>query len=173
MASIEHYSVWIKPEGEVYNTLQRWIEELAEKFKGPSFEPHLTLLGNIQMPAEFAESTCQALAEQVEPFEVRLQGFGKDKDFFHSLFLQAENSPDLLEANSRAQILFHLEYQPDYYPHLSLLYGDFPDEMKEDIILQKGSEPSFLFQADSLYLVRTEGPPRQWEEVARFPLQKG
>lgn len=35
------YSLWFIPYGKIQDTLKKVVEELAKKYDGPTFEPHL------------------------------------------------------------------------------------------------------------------------------------
>ena len=39
------YSICLMPEAQTFKKLQKLINELAEKYSGQKFEPHITLLG--------------------------------------------------------------------------------------------------------------------------------
>jgi hypothetical protein len=58
-----------------------------------------------------------------------------------------------------------------YMPHLSLLYGEFPIEVKEKIA--KKSETTLLdeFEVHTLYLYLTEGLAIDWQGIGVFSLQ--
>ena len=55
-------------------------------------------------------------------------------------------------------------------PHLSLLYGNFPQSLKEEMIAEMGPRLDVQFKVRSLHLYRTHGEPRHWRQVARFGL---
>lgn len=48
----ESYSLWIKPSGKVAEKLSQEIASQAAEYSAPVFEPHVTLLGDIQGNAE-------------------------------------------------------------------------------------------------------------------------
>lgn len=66
----ENYSLWIKPKGHLYELLQQEIASQAKEFTGPMFEPHVTLLPDIQGDKEQIMSTSQQLAEKLKVFNV-------------------------------------------------------------------------------------------------------
>ena len=65
MAWVEEYTVSIIPQGEVFDRLYGLIKELAEKYYGPVFEPHVTLLGGIPLPEAEMRAKTEKLAGMV------------------------------------------------------------------------------------------------------------
>jgi hypothetical protein len=62
----ENYSIWIKPSGHLYKKLQQEITTQAKEFGAPLFEPHVTLLPDIQGEKEQIIATMQQLAQDVK-----------------------------------------------------------------------------------------------------------
>jgi hypothetical protein len=56
-------------------------------------------------------------------------------------------------------------------PHLSLLYGNFPRSLKEEIMMEMGPRLEVQFKVRSLHLYQTHGAPQHWRQVARFGLK--
>jgi hypothetical protein len=42
------YHLWLTPNGDSRNRLANLINTLSDQNRGPSFEPHITLLGEIE-----------------------------------------------------------------------------------------------------------------------------
>lgn len=62
----ENYSIWIKPSGYMYNKLQQEIATQAKEYGAPLFEPHVTLLPDIQGDEEQIIATMQQLAQETK-----------------------------------------------------------------------------------------------------------
>lgn len=58
-----------------------------------------------------------------------------------------------------------------YIPHLSLMYGNFPSELKEKIIAEIGKDFNMNFEIKSIHLFSTLGEPEDWYRVKEFALQ--
>ena len=41
------YHYWFKPSGQAYEILSRTIRDLARELDAPVFEPHISLIGNL------------------------------------------------------------------------------------------------------------------------------
>jgi hypothetical protein len=67
MASLtENYSIWIKPTSSVAAKLRQEIQTQSAAFGGPLFEPHVTLLPDIQGSKQEIVKKCQHLAEKLK-----------------------------------------------------------------------------------------------------------
>lgn len=160
------YHLWLMPSGRLYDLLAETITSLSTIHRAPRFEPHVTLVGHLHGSEPEIILTTSQLAEQLEPFEVRLTTPAYTAEYFRCLFLKAERSSSLLDAHSTARALFHLESGPPYEPHLSLLYGRYPETLKDQIVRDLPVELSGRFRADRLELIRAESDePKDWIRI--------
>lgn len=167
------YSLWLVPEGDVHAELQALIKRLAKGHGAPVFEPHLTLLGGISSSdEEDVLRRTHILASRVEPFDVSLKEVWYRDEFYRCLFLKAEPTAGLVGANVDAKLAMAEICLPDeFYPHLSLMYGDFFPMIKEAIIADIGNAFDITFRANSIKLMRTDGGPADWKGVGVIRLQ--
>lgn len=61
----ESYSIWMEPKGAVAAMLSQELHAQARERGAPAFEPHVTLLGLINMPREEALRIAEQLASQL------------------------------------------------------------------------------------------------------------
>ena len=57
----------------------------------------------------------------------------------------------------------------EYIPHMSLVYGDFIEEKKQQIISELGNVKA-EFIADKIYVYDTSGKPDEWEKIKEYKL---
>jgi hypothetical protein len=57
-------------------------------------------------------------------------------------------------------------------PHLSLIYGEFPQHTKEKIIRELGGRLRLNFAANWIHLYSASGSPEDWYRVRKFPLER-
>ncbi len=151
----ERYSLWLKPEGEVYFKLKKLIVKLAKEYGGPKFEPHITLLGDLNLTKEQALNKAFQISTQLKPFTIALNELGYTSNYCRCVFIKAKKSK-LLKAISM--------------PHLSLLYGNFEQDIKKKIIKELGVL-NFKLKVKSIYLTNSsiDTKPKDWEIIAEFP----
>jgi len=164
------YSLWLMPEGAVYESLARPISRLATEFSTPTFEPHVTLLGQLPGTNEEMVSKTTQLSVILPPHEIKLTTVDYLDEFFRCLFIRAEESDWILDANRIAREIFGRTDDPPFMPHLSLVYGDLSWETKERIVAEIGPRFDLTFPVTSLHLFATEGEPHGWRQVKESPL---
>jgi len=165
------YSLWLMPTDRLLVSLTEIIGELTQGRSALSFEPHVTLLGSlVGSEAEVVLGTRQ-LASRIAPYQIHLDKIDYLDEFFRSLFIRVEPTRPVLEANREARWIFERQQDPEYLPHLSLMYGHFPSWTKEQIIVRIGREFHERFEIRAIHLYSTEGEPRDWHRVEEFPLQ--
>ncbi len=162
------YTLWLMPKGKIYEKYADLIKKLARENNAPVFQPHITLLGEFMQPQdECIKKTKQLVAGQ-KPFVINLKEIGFQDYFFRTLFIYAENSKQLLDLHNRAKEIFQMQNIPPYMPHLSLLYGAFPQTVKNKIIQEIGKDQSAQFEIESVYLNKG-GEIKDWQIVKEFP----
>lgn len=164
MKQQQTYSLWLRPFGEIAYSLQQRIEKLSETYHTPVFEPHITLLGGLQLGKTGLTQLVETLASSLHPFDVVLTRAGYRDTFFQSLYVHVEKNEALLNARKTAEQLFD-HPEEEFMPHLSLLYGDFSRDEKERILNVMGREFHIRFPVHSILLVNTTGEPGRWEKV--------
>ena len=164
------YSLWLMPKGEHYNKLADLIRKLAVEYSAPIFEPHVTLVGEVPQTSEdkVIELT-QNLVIGQKPFPVTLNQIDYQDFHFRALFVKAEVTDPLQSLHNRAKQIFGIDIPP-YMPHLSLLYGNYPNEVKEKIIAEIGREQRVEFEVDRVHLVKG-GKVNDWRVVKEFPFK--
>lgn len=164
------YSLWVMPTGAAYASFATLINRLAAEYDAPVFEPHVTVLGEITQPeAEILQRAMQ-LAQGQPPFQLHLHTVDYHDAYFRALFVRVQESEPLFALHQRAQELFQMPALPEYMPHLSLLYGQFPQAVKEAIIASTGKAQAARFTVNSIHVVNTEGEARSWYRVKEIPL---
>ncbi|MFQ5995159.1 MAG: 2'-5' RNA ligase family protein [Acidiferrobacterales bacterium] len=173
MTEIRRYSVWLLPEEPAADTFKRLIDNLSERYFGPKFAPHVTLLGWVTgSEARLIEKT-KALAADLRTLHPRSVGLDGESYYFRCLYAKLEKSTELLEAHALASEAFGGGYAQDYLPHLSLLYGHLPrtektmlyDEMRDRVLRE--------FTIDRLQLVRITVSVQDWQAVVACTLPAG
>jgi len=165
MIKAEGYSIWLMPSGEIYDKLAEIISQLSKKYSTPNFEPHLTLLGNLIGPEEDLISKTSKIAKQLKPFEIKLKRADYLDEYFKCLFIRAGKTKEVVEANNITREIFNLKPDPEYIPHLSLMYGDLSSKTKEGILADLGKEFDISFEVKSIHLFSTTGEVKDWSKV--------
>ena len=163
------FHLWLVPTGTVYDRLAGVISDLSARYRGPTFDPHLTLLGKLEGEEKSLVDLAKQLARALHPFEVRLKEPGCEPHYFRCLFLPVEPSPSLLEAHRRAKQIF--DGTSAFDPHVSLLYGLFSESLKQEIINSLPPDLPGAFLVSRLHLIRAGSTnPQDWQVVETLDL---
>lgn len=165
------YYLWLKPSHDANTRLSRAIRELAQEHQAPVFEPHITVLGELPGSESQHRVRCEQLAQDLQPVPILLGPAGHNDDYFRCVFLAVDQTHQVIDTRMRASVLFDKPATP-YFPHLSLLYGTYPESQRIDIIRQLSRELLDDFEATALSLIRADSRnPRDWHELGSYPLQ--
>ncbi|MDZ7716348.1 MAG: 2'-5' RNA ligase family protein [Balneolaceae bacterium] len=175
MGMDKKYSLWLRPQGDIAFSLKQRIEKLSEKYKSPTFEPHVTLLGGLESGETALSQLTDTLAGALQPFDLILTQADIGNTFYQSVFARIKKTEEILKARETAQKLFSVEAddKKDQFPHLSLMYGDFTREQKERVLNAMGREFHIRFTVSSLLLVDTSGSPKEWKKIHSAEFAKG
>jgi hypothetical protein len=164
-------SLWLMPEGEPRARLAELVDRLAARFSTPAFAPHLTLLSAIHGASpEDVLAQARVLASGLRPFRVSLAGVEGRDEYFRCLFARATADAPLLAAHAAAARAFGRPADPAFLPHLSLVYGALAEGEKRQLALELAAALVPSFDADRLYVWRTQGPVSAWRELGVFGL---
>ena len=160
------FHLWLVPTGTVYDRLAGVIADLSARYGGPAFDPHLTLLGRLEGEQESLVALTKQLARALHPFELRLKEPGYEPHYFRCLFLPAEPSPSLLDVHRRAKQIFAPQSTRAFDPHVSLLYGLYPERVKQEIITALPPDLPETLLVSRLQLIRADSTnPQDWQVV--------
>ena len=169
---MSRFSLWLMPSGQVYDSLLDLISKLSTLYNTPRFEPHVTLLGNLSLPEAEMESKTKRLAGLIKPLTVTLDTLASTEEYFRCLFANAQKTDQLLEANRSARTIFDVGDEPEFRPHLSLVYGVLSPDIKEMIVERLGGVCDMQFQAGSVHLTTASSvaEPKCWRRLRDFSL---
>ena len=115
-------SYWLIPAEPHRSEFRKAIFNLAQRFDGPVFEPHVTLYSGSEGTNEVENVLARATAGLSE-IELRTAGIGHSDQFTKTLFLRLEPCEVLVQLSNE---LKRSSIGADDYtliPHLSLLYA--------------------------------------------------
>lgn len=163
------YTLWVVPAEPVKSILQKIILDLSKKYKTPNFEPHMTLLGDIEVSEEEILAGTKKLASMLKPFNLALGEVSFSTTYFQSVFVRVKSNAKLMQANLLAKQIFNLPNNL-FMPHVSLMYGVDDMETREKIAAEIKLPADLSFQADKIIIIPTTKDPKDWHHLAEIPL---
>ncbi len=166
---MDKQTIWIIPQEPLKKQLEDIVAYLSQKFESPVFEPHMTLLGDVEMErSEFMEK-CSKLSRVIEPFPLELGEVSFSTTYFQSVFVRVRSTAPLMEANIKAKEIFGVENN-FFMPHISLLYGEHSMETRSaassNVELREGT----AFTADSFVVTQASLEPSEWVHLEELEL---
>lgn len=112
---------WLIPGQATRNYFQTVINDLAQRYDAPVFEPHVTVHVGANC-RDAVDEVLSKVAQSCEPIVLRPLEVSNSSEFTKTLFVRFSVSPDLQHFNeiTRGKAKDSSNYQLD--PHLSLLY---------------------------------------------------
>ena len=157
------------PEGRTADRLRTLITDLSKKYRTRDFQPHVTLLGELNLPEAKTVAMSARVAKRINPFPVRLGELAHLDQYFRCVFSKAAKTEALMSARTAALDVFKQDNDEEYLPHLSLIYGWINPQTRQQIIKDIGAKLDIEFQVNELHLYFTARQPRFWHRVARMP----
>lgn len=163
------YHLWVMASGDTHERLAAIIRRLAHELGTPVFEPHVTLLADLQGGEHEHVEHAVTLAGRLQPTRIILTEPSYTDEFFQCLFMRVDSTPDVMRLRELATTTFGREREP-FMPHLSLVYGSFDETRKRDVIRRLPPEVQGSFVAETLHVIKADSmAPADWNEIARFP----
>jgi hypothetical protein len=125
------HSIWLMPAVEDCAMLTGIVDGLAEQFGSPRFQPHLTLVEDMERPAEELAPLVAEVAAGVPAFSTPVVEIGMSDLFFRSFYARFEAKGSLLDLKKRAIARIAASAIEDFMPHISLAYGLADGPVKE------------------------------------------
>lgn len=165
----EQYTIWLVPSSEVKSVLDKTINNLAQKYKTPVFEPHITLLGDIKTSKEDVLEKANLLARRLKPFNVDLGEISYSTTYFQNVFVRAVSNAQLMQAYVEAKNIFKQDVGV-YMPHISLIYGYHNMEERNNIASEVDLPKGLSFKVDKLVVIPATDNPDEWEHIAEIKI---
>ncbi len=168
---VKGYSIWLIPKGQVQSNLNSIIQQISSHFSSSIFDPHLTLLGQIEDDHENILSAFQKLGRSCSPLTLQIESIAYEDVYFRSLYFKIGQSPQLLALNREARAIFKRKSEALFSPHISLLYSFALESEKQAVLDQLRIPHSLNIPIASMELMRTEGEVQDWELIERIEIQ--
>jgi 2'-5' RNA ligase len=170
MTAAPRYALWLLLAEPAHARYADLIRRLSERHATPPFEPHVTLLGKIAGEETGLVARAEQLARELAPFDIQLLDAVCLDEYFRALFIEVALAPPLNDARAAACRRFGRRAADEFYPHLSLLYGDLPEREKESILDDIGRYFDETVRIDRIALWRVDGAPAAWRALAHCAL---
>jgi 2'-5' RNA ligase len=128
---------WLIPAEPARSFFQGLINELAQQYDAPAFEPHVTVfVGGNRIGA--AQRVLSQVALEAEPTNMKTLGIDQSDEFIKTLFVQFAPYRRLRRINETIRNAARDSSHYELKPHLSLLYKTVPAATRRDLAASIG-----------------------------------
>ena len=161
------FDIFLVPSISQYKKYNKLINSLAKKYRTPSF-PHVTMLSMLEAEEKDLVTKVKVVSESFNKIEVEIFGMNFTNTVSQCVFAQIKMSPQLLTLYEELETSLQYPDKSPFFPHMSLIYGEFSPEEKSDIAKQVKIGKKLLLDKVVIY---RDGPlPSDWSHVAEFEL---
>jgi len=178
------YSIWIEPKGPLAAQLQKEIDYFADAYGGPSFPPHVTLVGGVHGTEEQIVECAQGLADVLQPYRIKFHHPAYGGIYHHCVYMLCHQDDATMRAGQLSKEAFSQGHTSSYMPHLSLLYSDIDEHVRKqavEVVKRRLNEDSVDrlqdtgFNVDSIHVYITNPDDKlckTWKRIKELPITK-
>ncbi len=173
-------AIWglTRAPGEPVDALCDAARELSLRYHAPSFLPHLTIVGKLELPdaasVRAASEIVRTVARSTCPLSVVAGAPQHSPRRLRAVLLPTTSPRELLvlrhqlAAALAARGLTIADAATEAFaPHVSLLYGDLPEKTREEVVaLPRARALAGSLRVTALALASAGGP--DWSQVSRW-----
>ncbi|KAJ3151538.1 hypothetical protein HDU89_001981 [Geranomyces variabilis] len=175
MATPEKFSLWLVPDEPA--GLEETIRSLSKELGTPAWNPHITLLGGITTTRETAVEITAKVTAGGTPFQVTLVEVTSQPTYFQAITATPSPSPQLLALHAHAVATLGdlAREQGHFRPHLSLVYGDLEQNVKDQLVARLNKPEAgvvgTIVKIGKVQMWAIRANVRDWEIIAEhsFP----
>ncbi len=171
-------AIWLLPGGDAAVQFALAIASLAEHYRAPGFEPHITLASVATDDLPALRARCAQLAADTRVLRAQPCGLAGEDSFFRHLYVPLAPTRSLTALRSALRAW---PAPPDgerphagaavFDPHLSLLYRDPARRDPGGYARCTAELPLAPFALNRLALVQLADDPMDWRNRGSWPLR--
>ena len=143
--------------------------KVQSKLKSPFFETHITLTGPYLNIDNIFLNKLKTFAENNYVITLNVAGYDFKQEIFKSFYISIQNSRGLKEFRRNIYELKSFDLEKNYYPHISLSYGNHETKEKKELILNL-PELNKTIRMSKIALVEVDEEINLWKILESFDL---
>lgn len=117
------HSIWLRPANDDLIFLEKIVRDLGQRFNSPVFEPHATLVPDMNCSAEELLPQVISLAIERKPLELSIEDVTGSEAYFRSFYAGLEKTAPLMRLKQDSLEISSEAGLQGFMPHVSLAYG--------------------------------------------------
>jgi len=159
------HSIWLRPAHDDLKFLVEIVRDLSQRFNSPVFEPHATLVPDMNCSAEELLPQVISLAIGRKPIDLLIEDVTGSEAYFRSFYAALEKTPPLMRLKQDSLEISSEASLQSFMPHISLAYGIDDSTLKQTEIQRLAKELSGRkLRFDRLVIVSSSSdtPINEW-----------
>ena len=163
----KRYAIWLMPSGAAYKKFRSRILKLSRDYETVDFEPHITLVGDINENKKSIMSSIAKIVPSLKPFYVELTGVGDSENRYKCIFIRVRKSGNIMSLNRSLRKSLKVD-DATYEPHLSLMYGNLKRDTRKGILKKLPAYGNMSFRVGAVHLMATDRHPAKEMKIFSF-----
>ena len=162
------YSIWLEFDEASTSLLRNEISTLSVELGGPKFEPHMTLIGDIDLPVEAVVLLAEKFARCTLPSKLNIERVSTAQKYFMAIYLSVRIPKEFMSIRKRLSQEVNSNGSPLDEAHVSLAYGNYAHDANRKVISRL--EKKFIgtnFDVRCLNIVQSSKrtPISEWKTI--------
>jgi hypothetical protein len=162
------YGLWLRCAEAIDARLSLVIRGFSQRFAGPWFPPHLSLVSHFA-DRETALSAAEVAASRLAGVRLRFESAETTPAFYRALFLRAVDDP-ALSACQAELALQTAQPEGDFLPHISLFYGELGAN-RARALAEASTLVPLVLTLGAIEVWRLRGGVEDWERCAAVEMR--
>ena len=163
------YWLWGLFSSEEKFFLNEIKSKVQSKLRSPFCETHITLTGPYLNIDNIFLNKLKTFAENNSVISLNVGGYDFKQEIFKSFYISIKNSRQLKELRTNIYELKYFDFAKNYYPHISLSYGNHEIKEKKELITNL-PELNKTILMSKIALVEVDENINLWKILESFDL---
>jgi len=160
------FAIWYLFDPDDENYLTKIINNLAKKYNSPSFVPHITAYGLVDIDLETLDQKIFDSIHKIQPFTIETSAINFSDDFWKTFYVEILLNKNFVKINNDLTINLSKFSKYHFLPHISLLYKNMGQSQKQ--FLKKNIHIKKTFTITGIGIQQFSEKIEDWKLVKEY-----
>ena len=128
------YAIWALFSDEDSKYLTDVIDDLSKKYDSPTFLPHITLYGLVDIHLNYLTEIIENCSSKIDSLTIKQDKIDYSDDFWKTVFITIKRNTELEKIHSCMYSNLSKFSQYSFFSHISLIYKKLSIQEKLDLM---------------------------------------
>ena len=126
-------SIWLLPNNDIidYSSI---VQNICGSLGKEAIVPHITLVSSFDNTIDYSLKKLNKLFSNQKSFLIKSNGFLVTNHYFKSICVKIDMNNTIQKLRNKSLQHFKCKESNNYIPHMSLVYGNFEDNIKKRVV---------------------------------------